>query len=221
MAQIFETIIQNYFCRNGGWPRLKGELSVYYWSRVAGTKLAEKVKAEKFRAGCLYLITDNPSMAHQLSMFNLEILKRYQKLLGKNVVKTIKVKIGSQKDKNESKKVVKKYKLSDTDRSYIAECCSSINDSDLAKSLAKLMESSILKQKNELEYSANQCQSCQVPVPLGFAYCPCCERQIISEVDDYLHYLRKKNQSLDLASVEENLGALNQKLIKEVLKINN
>ena len=221
MAQIFETIIQNYFQRNGGWLRLKGELSVYYWPKVVGTKLSEKVIAVNFRSGCLFLVTENPSLAHQLTLFNLEILKRYQKLLGKGVVKSIKVKIGSDKNNILKKSGNKKYTLSELENQYISQCCDYLKDTELSKSLAKLMESSILRQKKELEMEKNQCQSCKVVVATGFTYCPCCERQIMSEVHDYLQYLRKKNQKLDPEAILENLGALNQQLIKKVLNSNN
>jgi hypothetical protein len=88
-------IIEKVLRQTGSLQRIKAELSVYYWPRVAGMEIAKKVVAICYCGGYLYLKTESPTLAHQVMMLNRDIMKRYHHLIGSNVIKGIKIKIGS------------------------------------------------------------------------------------------------------------------------------
>lgn len=173
------SIIEKFFRKNGSWSRLKGELSVYYWPRVAGTEIASKVEAVRYRNGFLYLQTENPALAHQVSLLSVEIVKRFQKILGKNIIKGIKIKIGTvslSKTRNNPRKV--KYSLTETEKGIIENCSTTIQDPGLAETFSKLIYSFYLNQKQVLAEGGHHCQNCQTVITGDYRYCPCCQMKI-------------------------------------------
>lgn len=175
----FISIIEKIFRQNGCWTRLKGELSVYYWPRVAGTEIAAKVEAVRYHNGFLYLRTENPALAHQVSLLSLEIVKRFQKILGKNIIKGIKIKIGTvsiSKTRNDSKK--KYYSLTEAEKELIEKYSKTIQDPDLAGSFSKLIHSFYQSQKQILAEGGHRCQNCRAVIAGDYQYCPCCQMKV-------------------------------------------
>jgi len=175
----FTNIIEKLFRQNGGWSRLKGELSVYYWPRVAGSEIAGKVEAIRYRNGFLYLQTENPALAHQVSLFSMDIVKRFHKLLGKNIVKGIKIKIGPI-SLPKKQKIVRKndYPLTEAEKGLIKDCSSTLNDPDLAGNFSKLIQAFYQNQNQILADGGHRCPNCQAVISEEYLYCPCCQIKI-------------------------------------------
>lgn len=215
----FTSIIEKHFRNNGGWPRIKGELAVFYWPRIAGPDLAAKVEALRYQEGYLYLQTENPALAHQLSMMNLDIIKKYQKVLGRGVIKSIKVKIGTI---TQTPPVFSSPKedalLSSTEEKAIETCAQPISDSDVAARFKDLMKKVIQNQKKVLEDGGHRCLSCQAVIQGSYNYCPCCEYKINQEIKDYQNYLVKNNISFAANELPEGMKETNQTLIDKILK---
>ncbi len=178
-SDSFTNIIEKLFRQNGGWLRLKGELSVYYWPRVAGEEIAGKVEAIRYRNGFLYLQTENPALAHQISLFSTDIIKRFQKLLGKNIIKGIKVKIGPV-SLEKKQKITKKndYLLTEAERELINECSKTVCDPDLGGNFSKLIQAFYQNQKKVLAEGGHHCPNCQTVISEEYLYCPCCQIKI-------------------------------------------
>lgn len=175
----FNHIIEKIFRQNGGWTRLKGELSVYYWPRVAGAEIAGRVEALKFRNGFLYLQTENPALAHQVSLFSQEIIKRFQKVLGRNIIKGIKIKIGPVSLKKKQLSFNKKnYPLTEDEKKLINECADTLKDSDVAEQFSKLIQAFYQNQKQVLAEGGHRCSNCQTVIDGKYLYCPCCQLKI-------------------------------------------
>lgn len=177
--ESFTNIIQKIFKQNGCWSRLKGELSVYYWPRIAGTEIAAKVEAVRYRNGILYLQTDNPALAHQVYLLSEDILKKFQRVLGKNIVKGIKVKIGSiliQKKPKISINV--DYSLTEDEKILIDDCSKTLQDPDLAGIFTKVVQSFYRNQKQVLDEGGHRCKNCQTVISGDYLYCPCCQIKI-------------------------------------------
>lgn len=175
----FISIIEKIFRQNGCWSRLKGELSVYYWPRVAGTEIAAKVEAVRYRSGFLYLQTENPALAHQVSLLSVEIVKRFQKILGKNIIKGIKIKIGAvslSENRNNSKAI--NYSLTEAEKELVQKCSKTLQDPDLAGSFSKLIHSFYLSQKQVLAEGGHRCQNCYTVISGDYQYCPCCQMKV-------------------------------------------
>ncbi|MGE5605607.1 MAG: DciA family protein [Bacteroidota bacterium] len=172
----FNNIIERIFRQNGGWFRLKGELSVYYWPRVAGPEIAGKVKAIRYYNGFLYLQTENPALAHQVSLFSLEIVKRFQKVLGKGVIKGIKIKIGPVALEQREHALPKKdYPLTEREEKLIHDCADKLEDPDLAEHFSKLIQAFYQNQKQVLAEGGHRCSSCQTVISGEYLYCPSCQ----------------------------------------------
>lgn len=176
--ESFTHIIEKIFRQNGGWSRLKGELSVYYWPRVAGAEIAGRVEAIRFRNGFLYLQTENPALAHQVTLFSPEIIKRFQKVLGKNIIKGIKVKIGPVSSKNQLHSPKKTYSLTEDEQKLIAECANTLKDPDVAEHLSNLIKAFYNNQKQVLDEGGHRCSNCQTVISGEYEYCPCCQLKV-------------------------------------------
>ena len=212
-------IVEKIFRHQGGWLRLKGELAVYYWPRIAGGELAAKVEAVRYRDGNLYLQTDNPALAHQVSLLNYDIIQRFQKLLGRGVVKNIKIKIAPLTEIHKQKSVPIPVELAETEKSLINDCCNGIADMEMAAPFRNVMQQALLQQRRLLTEQGNTCRSCDTPIEADYTYCPCCERQIHQEIRDYQEYLRKGNQEVAVAADSQTgLAEMHETLIRQILK---
>lgn len=175
----FMSIIEKIFRQNGSWTRLKGELSVYYWPRVAGTEIASKVEAVRYHNGFLYLRTENPALAHQVSLLSMEIVKRFQKILGKNIIKGIKIKIGAVSFINTpSKSNEINCSLTEAEKEKIERYSETIQDPVLARSFSKLIYSFYQSQKQILAEGGHHCQKCRTVISGDYQYCPCCQMKV-------------------------------------------
>ena len=193
----FKAIIESFFQRNGGMDRLKGGLAVYYWPRVAGHEIANKVTAVRFADGYIYLQTDNAALAHQISLLNLDNIKKYRQILGSNIIKGIKIKIGSiQLKRDQKKECTPELKMNSEDENRIAQCGQSIEDPVLAAKFTDLMKKHYLYKRRMETNGANKCRACGTFIETDFEYCPCCERLVTAEKKEYLNYLNRNENKL-------------------------
>jgi hypothetical protein len=194
-SSSFKTLIEGFFQRQGGWPRLKGEMAVYYWPRVAGPEITAKVIATRFYDGFLYLQTDNAALAHQISLLNLDIVKKYRRILGPNIIKGVKIKIGPVQSNQGDKEKEPEVTLNPAENALIEKCGQMIPEPDLAVKFATLMQKHyVLKRKMEAT-GGKKCRACNIVIESDFEYCPCCERQIKEENAAYQQFVKKKDQS--------------------------
>lgn len=196
-SSSFSFIIEKIFYRNGSLTRLKGELSVYYWPRVAGMELAKKVAAIRFQAGYLYLQTESPALAHQILMMNPDIVKKYQYLLGNGIIRGVKIKVGMVKVKTTTPEVpIQQILLSNDEEIKINYCKKEINDPQLAEGFSKFMTHTLLRYQQKKLAGGQECLSCGITIEPGFNYCPCCEHKVNEEISAYLNYHKKTKQTI-------------------------
>lgn len=190
----FDLIIEKYFHRNGGWLRLKGELSIYYWPKVAGEEIAKKVEAVRFRDGFLYLQTEIPALAQQILFMLPNFLEKYRKYLGKGVLKGIKIKVGTTRQSLSVKDPsLQDFYLENSEVSEIKNCKQEIEDPELAVRFEKLMQKSYLVHKKRIAVGGKACLSCGVIIDAQFDYCPCCQQKVNQEIKAYLTYQKNHN----------------------------
>lgn len=188
----FKTVIENFFKRQGGWSRLKGEMAVYFWPRVAGPEITTKVIAIRFYDGFLYLQTENAALAHQISLLNLDIVKKYRKILGPNIIKGVKIKIGPVQNNIDRTYKEPEVSLNPEENNMIEKCGQMIPEPDLAARFTALMEKHYLLKRKMEAVGGKHCQACKTIIEPDFEYCPCCERQIKEEKEAYQQYIKKK-----------------------------
>jgi hypothetical protein len=198
------------FRRNGGWKRLQGELSVYYWPRIAGSEIADNTEAVYFRNGYLNIKAENPALAHELSLLSTEIVKRYNQKLGNGAIKGIRVKIGTLDRKNKPiihKEISEIKPINNAQRHIIDTCVNEIHDPEIAEILSRTMHQAFSHNQQILDDGGHPCRSCQTIIDLEFDYCPCCERKIKEETKAYLDYLKKNNRELKIDDLKVLDGA--------------
>ena len=211
-------IIEQFFRKNGGWKRLQGELSIYYWPRIVGSEIAAKTEALFFRNGYLYVQTDNPSLAHQLALLSTDILKKYHAVLGRDVLKGIKVKIGAvgctlASPDNHDDDIT----LDDHEQQKIKQCMENIEDPELAQVFGQTMQHVLAYQRRMLKEGGHRCPSCQAVIEVSFVYCPICERKLNEETQALLGYMKKNQKTLTLEEIQM-FDEANHPFIAEVVK---
>jgi hypothetical protein len=85
VGQICKGIFQNWRGRS----RLMEGLALYYWPRVAGADIARKTHAERMMAGTIWVRTNDPTLAHQLTFLVPKILMEYERLMGRRFVQSV------------------------------------------------------------------------------------------------------------------------------------
>ncbi|HEY8464746.1 MAG TPA: DUF721 domain-containing protein [Bacillota bacterium] len=213
------TIIENIFRRNGSLKRLLAGLSVYYWPRVAGEPLAKEVIAVRCSNGYLYLKTESPTLAHQLLLMNPEIIQRYRSLLGCQIIKGIKIKIGSIGKVEATPEIPAEPGLDEQEQKFIAANCEAIKDPELAQHFKGLMEKSFQARHRLQAEGAGFCLSCNVLIDPAYSYCPVCEIKLKDEILSYLKYLKKNGREIKRSELPLTLKDANEQLIREMLKL--
>jgi hypothetical protein len=200
-------LVTLYFKRNGGLRRLQGELAVYYWPRIAGLELGRKVAALRWRDGQLHLQTENPALAHQLTLLAPEILDRYRKLLKTDVVRGIRVRIGTIPSPAPLIAAPEDLQLEAEEEARIIACAQQVGDPELAERLTTLMRQNFINRR-KLAASADvmECTACHVLITDGFSYCYSCEHQLELENTAMLNYLSQAGRAVDAVKLPEELA---------------
>jgi hypothetical protein len=155
----FTAIMERYFKRNGGWTRLQGELA-----------------AVRYQDGSLFLRTENPALAHQVSLMSLEIIKRFQRLLGKRVITSIKIRIAPLSNPAKPAPPPKAAQsLSADEEKFIQECGQEIADPELEARFALVMRKHLTNVKQKQAELPGKCKRCGVPVEADYDLCSCCQ----------------------------------------------
>lgn len=210
-VKSFAVIIEELFHRNGGWKRLQGELAIYYWPQIAGREISAKTEASFYRDGYLFIKTENPALAQQLSLMQTDILRKINRKIGKGVIKGLKVKIGSIKTTPFNQEQTEMdVQLDETDMKKISDCSSLIKDPDLATKFQQMMDRSYRKNQKQLANGGGKCRACNIVIDSEYDYCPCCERRLKEETDAYLQYLKKNNKTtaLDFQKAAQDMNHL-------------
>lgn len=171
----FTALIQHHFQRHGGWIRIKGELAVYFWPRIAGSDLAKKAVVQRYQDGSLYLQTDSPALAHQITLMSQDIIKRCDRIVGRGVIKSIRVRIGVIPAQSESVIPSKIADLEPAQQRLIEECRDQISDPELREKFAGVMTRSLRLSREKQSIQHGYCRSCGVVTDSGYDRCPCCQ----------------------------------------------
>jgi hypothetical protein len=212
------TIIENAFRNLGSLKRLKAGLSVYYWPRVAGPEIAKKVIAVRYFNGYLYLKTESATLAHQLTMMNLDIIKRYRNILGPDLLKGVRVKVGSVASESEPGKSEAILRLDANEEQFIDDNCRPIKDPEMATRFKAVMQKALLEKHRKQACGNKVCLSCNVLIDSKYDYCPVCELKLKEELLCYFNYLKKNHQKIDFDKLPITVNAANIHLIRTMIK---
>jgi hypothetical protein len=218
-TSLCSTIIENAFRRSGSLKRLKAELSVYYWPRVAGPEIAKNVIAERYFNGYLYLKTESATLAHQLTLMNSDIIRRFRNILGPKAIKGLRIKVGSITTSLKTVLPENKVKLNESEQRFIETNCETITDPELAFSFKAMMEKAFFNRHKKQADGGNFCRSCNVVIDSVYDYCPVCELKIKEEILCYLNYLKQNHQQIDLSKLPIELNEVNASIIRKIFNI--
>jgi len=200
-------IIEGFFKRNGGWPRLRGELAAYYWPRIVGPEIASKTEAGVFRNGYLIIKTENPALAHQLTLMQRDIVFRYRQQLGEKVLMGLRVKIGTIFTAPSPKYIDVLPELTDEEEKLIESSGEGLVDQELAERLRRLMRRALKNKRFKKAVGGGNCIACGTVIDPGFQYCPCCERKINEEMNAYLDFINKNKRMESMVQKDDQAAA--------------
>ncbi len=95
LGQIYRELMKGW----KGYRRLKEGLALYYWPQVAGKDLQNKTEAERVSNGILWVKCKDPSLSYHLNFFKREIIKKYRKILGAGVIRSVRIVVGEIEEK--------------------------------------------------------------------------------------------------------------------------
>ena len=123
--------------------RLRQELAVHLWPRVAGPEVATQTVPGPVRDRVLIVRTANPVLAHQLTLMEREILQRYRKLLGGQCLRGIHLQIGQVSPETAAKQEVSPtaVELSPEREHQLIELAKAVPDPALAESFLRAARS--------------------------------------------------------------------------------
>ncbi|NLC52994.1 MAG: DUF721 domain-containing protein [Firmicutes bacterium] len=81
-----------------GWSQkahVQKGLAYYYWPRVIGDSLKDKIEVSHVRNGILWVKTPDPALAHNLTFFKNEIIAKYRRFLGGNYIRGVRITVGA------------------------------------------------------------------------------------------------------------------------------
>ncbi|NLW55969.1 MAG: DUF721 domain-containing protein [Firmicutes bacterium] len=132
LSEIVQSFLSNWKQNN----KVKSGLVFYYWPKVIGEQLKTKTEAVRFSNGILWIKTLDPSLAYNLTFFKKEILNKYQRYLGRKLVRDVRVTVGELSLDHDSGKTGKNSKEPNFQSSLppaLAQEVEQIADPDLRK----------------------------------------------------------------------------------------
>lgn len=208
-------IIKSFFQKKGMWKRLKGEMAVYYWPQVVGKEIALRTSA-KYLNGNLFITVVNSVFSHEIFLRKTEILEKYQKLLGKGILRDVIIKVDAVSLKPvEENSDFKLPELDESEKNEIVNHTKNIADEALAKKFQQIMETNLQRQKKLLQSGGKCCCSCGVIIEKNFELCPICEIKLTEELNEYYAFV-KKNQHVPTEEELAIFKGLDNRLLQEL-----
>lgn len=190
-----------------GYSRLMEGLAVYYWPQVIGSAFEKKTVAEKVFAGTLWVRTEEPTIAHQLSFFIPRILKGYKELLGEGVVKSVRFTVGQIQLPRDVEDDQRAKEIIPVDSTVVPEVvldsANTIADEQLQASFLRLAKSSYSRRSHLQKMGWKVC-SCGIMTEDG-GLCVECLRKESEEQRDALTFFISKYPGLGYEEVKKNL----------------
>lgn len=120
------------------------------WPDFVGQTLSEHTTPERLKFKTLTLRVDGPTWMHELSFLKRDMIKKINTRLGKNLVQTLHLKVGSISLQNVPKKNDQKISekpLSARAQRVLQEALSSVEDSPLKQAMQQAMEKHLGKKE--------------------------------------------------------------------------
>lgn len=98
----FKGVFDSLSTRNGFFAKLRVLTMRYRWHILVGDTIARRSSISDFRNGILYVAVSEGLWAHELGLHKKPLIQRLNRELGMNIVKDIRITIGSLNDMEES-----------------------------------------------------------------------------------------------------------------------
>jgi hypothetical protein len=163
----------------------KKHKALIVWERVCGSRVAAFSMAKKLTGDKLHVVVKDHIWASEMSMQEYEFLKRYSKILGKNIVNKIYFKadpseFGKKKKNREDEEGFEheKIELNEQERKKIDDVLTEIKD-DKTRMLADTILTRTSKhEKWVLLHGGVRCFHCGVAIEKNETFCHICVREL-------------------------------------------
>lgn len=132
-----------------GGEKIKEGLALYFWPKVIGKELAAKTRAVRIKDGTLWVVSPDPVLVQNLTFYKKQIIKKYVKVMGLMVVRSVRIITGEIPEENSREKeygIIKNdyYDISPPEESNL------IKDPDLYKAFTSFYRTHCSLRKNRL-----------------------------------------------------------------------
>ncbi|HEY8345478.1 MAG TPA: DUF721 domain-containing protein [Bacillota bacterium] len=140
--------------------RLKEGLALYYWPRIIGDQLADKIEAERLSNGILWLKTADPSLTQNLIFFKKQIMRKYNQILGSRAIRTVRIETGEVRTKRKNKDQRRPLELKEEFEVKIPESISKIKDEELRDAFSRFFRYHLSLRERRLMNGSKECKIC-------------------------------------------------------------
>lgn len=140
--------------------RLREGLALYYWPRIIGDKLANKIVAERVSKGILWLKTSDPSLTQNLTFFKKQIIYKYNRMLGSGVIRSVRIVTGEVNIRRKNEDPLKKVETKVDNEVKIPQSINEIKDEELRDAFSNFFKYHSSLRKKRLLNGYKECTFC-------------------------------------------------------------
>lgn len=141
--------------------RLREGLALYYWPRIIGDKLANKIVAERVSKGILWLKTSDPSLTQNLTFFKKQIIYKYNRMLGSGVIRSVRIVTGEVNIRRKNEDPLKKVETKVDNEVKIPQSINEIKDEELRDAFSNFFKYHSSLRKKRLLNGYKECTFCR------------------------------------------------------------
>lgn len=135
-------------------------MALYYWPRIIGEQLADKVEAERLSNGILWLKTVDPSLTQNLIFFKKQIIRKYNRILGSRTIRSVRIVTGEVRTKKKNDDQQRPLELKEEFEVKLPESINTIKDEELRDAFSRFFRYHFSLRERRLMNGSKECKVC-------------------------------------------------------------
>ncbi|ACB83604.1 DUF721 domain-containing protein [Natranaerobius thermophilus] len=157
--------LKKFLAKSGLLKKFYQEKAMNYWVDVVGEEIATNCQPKVFQGKKMIVVCSNSIWIQELSMRKKNLIKKLNEKVGKTVVTDIKFVTGqipnnSGLNLTRGRSKYKEIPLETKEKDWVEKTTSEIEDENLQKKLAKLMEQDLKYKKGKKSQGYSECDKC-------------------------------------------------------------
>lgn len=201
--RIIRTLIKNW----KGYGRIIEGLVLYYWPKAIGKTIADRTSPQRLFGGTLWVRTEDASLAHQLTFLVPKILRNYEGLIGKGIVKNVRFEIGQMEKENKENNEDEVFPEYQMDEARL-QAAASIEDEELRKKFLRVAQKATNKENFYRNKGWKKC-SCGILTKTD-GLCFECQRKEEEEKTLLINYFLANHPDMKFDDIKKQISSIDQ-----------